>query len=70
MQREPAFLRRKQVGTRTGLSRNMIYQLIKDGVFPKPVPLGPRAVGWLELDVSKWIVARVRVVRDCSRQSA
>jgi len=48
----------------------MIYQLIKDGVFPKPVPLGPRAVGWLELDVSKWIVARVRVVRDCSRQSA
>lgn len=21
---------------------------IKDGVFPKPVPLGPRAVGWLE----------------------
>ena len=23
-------------------------QYIKDGVFPKPVPLGPRAVGWLE----------------------
>ena len=47
-QREPAFLRRKQVETRTGLSRSTIYQYIKDGVFPKPVPLGPRAVGWLE----------------------
>jgi len=49
IQREPAFLRRKQVETRTGLSRSTIYQYIKDGVFPKPVPLGPRAVGWLEL---------------------
>jgi len=48
IQREPAFLRRKQVETRTGLSRSTIYQTIKDGVFPKPVPLGPRAVGWLE----------------------
>lgn len=69
IQREPAFLRRKQVETRTGLSRFRIYcdfnnplsppsprwcgargyfGDIKDGVFPKPVPLGPRAVGWLE----------------------
>ena len=48
IQRESAFLRRKQVETRTGLSRSTIYQTIKDGVFPKPVPLGPRAVGWLE----------------------
>ncbi len=45
IQREPAFLRRKQVETRTGLSRSTIYQYIKDGVFPKPVPLGLRAVG-------------------------
>ena len=48
IQREPAFLRRKQVETRTGLSRSAIYQYSKDGVFPKPVPLGPRAVGWIE----------------------
>jgi len=55
IQREPAFLRRKQVETRTGLSRSTIHQYIKDGVFPKPVPLGPRAVGWLESDVSERI---------------
>ena len=46
IQREPAFLRRKQVETRTGLSRSTIYQYIKDGVFPKSVPLGPRATSF------------------------
>ena len=69
IQREPAFLRRKQVETHTGLSRSTIYQYIKNGVFPKPVPLGPRAVGWLESDVSEWIAARVRVARAGGRQS-
>ena len=43
---------------------------IKDGVFPKPVPLGPRAVGWLESDVSDWIAARVKFARDGGRQAA
>ena len=70
IQREPAFLRRKQVETRTGFSRSTLYQCIKDGVFPKPVPLGPRAVGWLESDVSEWIAARVRIARDGGRQAA
>ena len=69
-QREPAFLRRKQVETRTGLSRSTIYQYIKDGAFPKPEPLGPRAVGWLESDVSEWIAGRVKIARDSGRQVA
>jgi len=64
IQREPAFLRRRQVETCTGLSRSTIYQYIKEGVFPKPVPLGPRAVGWLESDMSDWIAARVKIARD------
>ena len=70
IQREPAFLRRKLVQTRTGLSRSTIYQYIKDGMFPKPVPLGPRAVGWLESDVSEWIAGRVKIARDGSRRLA
>ena len=45
-------------------------QYIKDGVFPKPVPLGPRAVGWLESDVSEWIAGQVKIARDGSRQAA
>lgn len=68
IQREPAFLRRKQVEMRTGLSRSTIYQYIKDGAFPKPVRLGPRAVGWLESEVSEWIAERVKIARHGSWQ--
>lgn len=63
IQRNPAFLRRRQVEARTGLARSTIYQYVKDGVFPKPVPLGPRAVGWLESDVNEWIAERLRIAR-------
>ena len=69
IQHETTFLRRKQVETRTGLSRSTIYQYIKDGFFPKPIPLGPRAVGWLESDVSDWIAARVKSARSGSGQA-
>jgi prophage regulatory protein len=68
VQREPAFLRRKQVEMRTGLSRSTIYQYIKDGAFPRPVPLGPHAVAWLESEVSDWITQRVNRARDGSHQ--
>jgi prophage regulatory protein len=58
-----SILRRKQVQARTGLSRSTIYLYIKDGVFPKPVALGPRAVGWIESEVSDWIAERLKAAR-------
>ena len=61
--REPNILRRHQVQQRTGLSRSTLYQYIKDGAFPASVQLGPRAVGWLESDISDWITARVKLAR-------
>jgi prophage regulatory protein len=67
IERPFAFLRRKQVEARTGLSRSTIYLYIKNGVFPKPVPLGPRAVGWLESDIGDWIAERLKSARDGSR---
>jgi len=68
-QREPAFLRRKDVQFRTGLARSTIYLYIKQGAFPKPVPLGRRAVGWLESEVSAWITERVRIAGDHQREA-
>ena len=59
----PTILRRHQVQQRTGLSRSTLYQYIKDGAFPASVQLGPRAVGWLESDISDWITARVKLAR-------
>jgi len=52
-------LRRKQVEARTGLSRSTIYARIKAGTFPSPVSLGPRAVGWIESDVQRWVSNRI-----------
>ena len=52
-------LRRKQVEARTGLSRSTIYARIKAGTFPAPVSLGPRAVGWIDGDVERWICDRI-----------
>ena len=59
----PVILRRPQVETRTGLSRSTLYQYIQDGLFPRPVSLGARAVGWLESEVNAWIAARAKAVR-------
>lgn len=65
-----SILRRKQVQSRTGLARSTIYHYIKSGTFPRPIPLGPRAVGWLESDVSNWIAERVEIARDNANRSA
>ena len=59
----PVILRRPQVEQRTGLSRSTLYQYIQDGLFPRPVSLGARAVGWLESEVNAWIAARAKAVR-------
>jgi prophage regulatory protein len=48
---------------RTGLTRSMTYALLKDGLFPRPINLGPRAVGWLESEIDGWIAERVQASR-------
>ena len=38
-----------------GLARSTIYLRIAQGSFPKPISLGPRAVGWIEAEVDVWL---------------
>jgi len=52
-------LRRPAVQARTGLPTSTLYGLIQRGAFPKPVPIGPQAVGWISHEVSAWIEARI-----------
>jgi len=52
-------LRLPVVKARTGLSRSTIYLRISEGAFPKPVSLGPRAVGWVESEIAEWIASRI-----------
>ncbi|MAN52124.1 MULTISPECIES: helix-turn-helix transcriptional regulator [unclassified Marinimicrobium] len=53
------FLRLKEVIELTGLSRSTIYKYIEDGLFPRSVSLGGRAVAWVEQEVHDWILARI-----------
>ena len=57
-------LRRKQVESRTGLSRSTIYARIAEGSFPRPIDLGGgRAVGWLESEIDAWLQALIEISR-------
>lgn len=56
-------LRRKQVEAHTGLSRSTIYAWVRDGIFPAPISLGPKAVGWLQSELDAWLAERARVSR-------
>jgi prophage regulatory protein len=47
-------LRLPEVLTVTGKKRSAIYESVANGTFPAPVPLGPRAVGWLENELIDW----------------
>lgn len=52
-------LRRRDVQTRTGLSRSAVYQQMAEGTFPRSVALGARAVGWLEHEIDGWLENRI-----------
>lgn len=52
-------LRRKQVESRTGLSRSSIYKLISEDNFPKPIKLGQKAVAWVDHQVDHWIAMKI-----------
>lgn len=58
-QQTAAILRRKTVEGLTGYSRSTIYLRIAQGLFPKPVSLGARAVGWPAADVAALNAARI-----------
>ena len=60
MSKTQAILRRPEVSLRTGLGRSAIYAYLQAGQFPRPVKLGPRAVGWIEAEVDEWISERMK----------
>jgi len=52
-------LRLPTVKARTGLSRSTIYLRISENLFPKPVSLGGRAVGWIESEIDDWLAEQI-----------
>lgn len=48
-------IRLPAVKNKTGLSRSSIYLRMSKGEFPNSIPLGGRAIGWLEGDIDQWL---------------
>ena len=54
-----SIVRLSDVKHRTGLSRSTIYARIAEGTFPEQIPLGGRAVGWLDSEIDQWIAQQI-----------
>jgi prophage regulatory protein len=54
-----SFLRLKQVKAATGMSRSWLYEAIRRGEFPAPIPIGARAVAWDSATVADWQASRI-----------
>jgi len=56
-------IRLPEVIRQTGLARSSIYDGIRAGTFPKPIPLCGRNVAWVESEIQKWIADRIAASR-------
>lgn len=52
-------LRLPRVKAETGASRSTIYLRIQQGLWPKPVKLGPRSVAWPASEIAALNAARI-----------
>ena len=57
-------LTRGEVERRVGLRRSSLYRELRQGRFPLPVRVGPRAVRWPLSEIKEWIAARPRSAGD------
>jgi prophage regulatory protein len=55
---ESPYMRMGEVLRRTGLSSSKIYELVREGIFPKWASLPKIASGWLRSDIEVWIASR------------
>jgi prophage regulatory protein len=54
-------LRLSQVVERTGLGKTTIYELQKEGRFPRSVHVTGHSVRWIEAEVETWLVQQAQV---------
>ena len=56
-------LRLPAVISRTGLSRSTIYLRMAQDNFPKPISLGDRAIGWVDIEIETWLEQQIESSR-------
>ena len=50
--------RRHEVLAIISMGKSFLHKGVKEGTFPKPIPLGKRARGWRASAISQWIAER------------
>ena len=60
MTTQPRLLRRTEVERFCQIGRSTIYRLMREGLFPVPIRVGPRAVRWPENELTAWLAGRPR----------
>ena len=61
-------IRRRELKSVTGYGLSTLYEMMVRGEFPKPIPLGKRAVGWVEDEIAAWQAERVKA-RETARRA-
>lgn len=53
------FIRLREVVGICGLPASSIYDKMRRGDFPKPVPLAGKSVAWLSSEIRQWMQSRI-----------
>ncbi|WJI73800.1 MULTISPECIES: AlpA family transcriptional regulator [unclassified Mesorhizobium] len=53
------FISMDEVIDRISFSKTHIYRKIAAGTFPRPVPLGPHKIAFLEREIDQWMALRL-----------
>ncbi|MBV8772228.1 MAG: AlpA family phage regulatory protein [Deltaproteobacteria bacterium] len=56
--RREVILRKAELESVVGLDRSTISRLVARGMFPPPIKIGLRAVGWRNSEVEQWLESR------------
>lgn len=66
----PRILRWPEVQNKVGMCRSHVHKLVSQGRFPKPIKLGLRSSGWIDLEVNEWLEQRIEISRSSSTEKA
>ena len=69
MPTETRLLRRTEVERYCQIGRSTIYRLMRAGLFPEPIRIGPRAVRWPEHELAAWLAQRPRATGSAGKRS-
>lgn len=70
MTEEIEFIRLPEVKKLVGLGTTKIYTMASEGLFPKQVRLGGRAVAWIKSEVLQWSNDQIAAARGQASSSS